>query len=81
MGLRAVVARCRDRGYEPTLHPETGTWVEAPWEVEAAMELCDVGVCLETGHLYVGGGDPARLDRATGRGASTTCTSRTPTAR
>ncbi len=62
-GLRAVVARCRDRGYEPTLHPETGTWVEAPWEVEAAMELCDVGVCLETGHLYVGGGDPARLAR------------------
>lgn len=62
-GLRAVVARCRDRGYEPTLHPETGTYVEAPWEVEAAMELSDIGVCLETGHLYVGGGDPARLAR------------------
>lgn len=64
VGLREVVARCRDRGYEPTLHPETGTWVEAPWEVEAAMELVDVGVCLETGHLYVGGGDPAQLARA-----------------
>jgi len=62
-GLRAVVARCRDRGYEPTLHSETGTFVEAPWEVEAAMELCDIGVCLETGHLYFGGGDPARLAR------------------
>lgn len=60
-GLTAVLARCRDRGYEPTLHPETGTWVEAPWEVEAAMDLTDVGVCLETGHLYVGGGDPADL--------------------
>ena len=60
-GLRTVVERCRDRGYEPTLHPETGTFVEAPWEVEAAMEMSDVGVCLETGHLYVGGGDPARL--------------------
>lgn len=62
-GLRAVVMRCRDRGYEPTLHPETGTFVEAPWEVEAAMDLCDIGVCLETGHLFVGGGDPARLAR------------------
>jgi len=60
-GLRDVLARCRDRGYEPTLHPETGTWVEAPWEIERAMELTDVGVCLETGHLYVGGGDPAEL--------------------
>ena len=27
------------------------------------MELCDIGMCLETGHLYVGGGDPARLAR------------------
>ncbi len=61
VGMNEVLARCRDRGYEPTLHPETGTWVEAPWEVERAMELTDVGVCLETGHLYVGGGDPARL--------------------
>lgn len=62
-GLRAVVERCRERGYEPTLHPETGTFVEAPWEVEAAMEQCDIGVCLETGHLLVGGGDPAQLAR------------------
>lgn len=62
-GLREVVARCRERGYEPTLHPETGTFVEAPWEVEEAMELCDIGVCLETGHLMVGGGNPAQLAR------------------
>lgn len=65
-GLREVVRRCRERGYEPTLHPETGTFVEAPWEVEAAMDLCDIGVCLETGHLFVGGGDPAHLAGAWG---------------
>lgn len=58
VGLNSVLRRCRDRGYEPTLHPETGTNVEAPWEVERAMELTDVGVCLETGHLFVAGGDP-----------------------
>ena len=58
VGLTGVVARCRDRGYEPTFHPETGTYVEAPWEIERVLELTDIGVCLETGHLLLGGGDP-----------------------
>jgi inosose dehydratase len=57
-GLARVVARCRDRGYEPTFHPETGTNVEAPWEIERVLELSDIGLCLETGHMMMGGGDP-----------------------
>ncbi|MGH9020317.1 MAG: TIM barrel protein, partial [Acidimicrobiales bacterium] len=61
IGLALVLERCRGRGYEPTFHPETGTWVEAPWEVERVMDLSDVGVCLETGHLFVCGGNPAEL--------------------
>jgi inosose dehydratase len=59
-GLGRVVARSRDRGYEPTFHPETGTYVEAPWEIERVLAVGDVGLCLETGHLIVGGGDPVR---------------------
>ena len=47
-GLARVIARCRDRGYEPTFHPETGTHVEAPWEIERVLEVSDVGLCLET---------------------------------
>lgn len=62
-GLAGVVARCRDRGYEPTFHPETGTYVEAPWEIERVLELCDIGLCLETGHMMLGGGNPAALLR------------------
>jgi inosose dehydratase len=58
-GLARVVARCRDRGYEPTFHPETGTYVEAPWEIERVLGLSDIGLCLETGHMMLGGGDPA----------------------
>jgi len=57
-GLRQVVTRCRDRGYEPTFHHETGTYVEAPWEIERVLELTDIGLCLDTGHLLLGGGDP-----------------------
>jgi inosose dehydratase len=62
-GLTLVVARCRDRGYEPTFHPETGTYVEAPWEIERVLELSDIGLCLETGHMMLGGGDPVALLR------------------
>jgi inosose dehydratase len=58
MGLGEVVARCRDRGYEPTFHHETGTYVEAPWEIERVLEVSDIGLCLDTGHLLLGGGDP-----------------------
>ena len=57
-GIARVAERCRERGYEPTLHHHTGTHVEAVWEIERALELSDVGLCLDTGHLVVGGGDP-----------------------
>jgi inosose dehydratase len=56
-GLGRAVDRCRARGYEPTLHCETGTFVEAEWEIDQALERTDIGLCLETGHLFVGGGD------------------------
>src|SRR5258708_1663025 len=60
-GLARAVARCRDRGYEPTFHPETGTYVEAPWEIQRVLGLSDIGLCLETGHMMLGGGDPSAM--------------------
>jgi len=57
-GLRSVVDRCRARGYEPTFHNETGTFVEAPEEIEKMLAVSDVGWCLDTGHFLIGGGDP-----------------------
>ncbi len=65
VGLKSVLARCRDRGYEPTFHPETGTFVEAPWEIQRVLEISDVGLCLETGHIFVCGGDPLEILRST----------------
>ena len=57
-GLRSVVDRCRARGYEPTFHNETGTFVEAPEEIEKMLSVSDVGWCLDTGHFLLGGGEP-----------------------
>jgi inosose dehydratase len=66
-GLAGVVERCRKRGYEPSFHNETGSYVEAPWEIERVLELTDVGLCLDTGHLLLGGGDPVSAVRTWGR--------------
>jgi inosose dehydratase len=57
-GVARVIGYCRGRGYEPTLHPEAGTYIEAEWEIERALEVSEIGLCLETGHQVVGGGDP-----------------------
>ena len=57
-GVAMALARCRDRGYEPTFHHETGTYIEARWEIEKLLELTEIGLCLDTGHLLLGGGDP-----------------------
>ena len=57
-GLGEVVRRCRDRGHEPTFHPETGTHVAWPSEIERVLEVSDIGLCLDTGHLLLAGGDP-----------------------
>ena len=59
-GVEMAVARCQERGYEPTLHHEPGTHIEAPWEISAALEHTSIGLCLDTGHLMLGGGDPVR---------------------
>jgi inosose dehydratase len=65
-GLARVVARCRERGHEPTFHHHTATYVEARWEIERLLELSDVGLCLDTGHLLLGRGEPVSAIREWG---------------
>jgi inosose dehydratase len=57
-GLARAVERCRERGYDPTFHHHTATYIEAQWEIERLLEVSDVGLCLDTGHLLLGRGDP-----------------------
>ena len=61
--LQEAVELCRARGYDPTFHHHAGTYVEAPWEIEELLARSDVGLCLDTGHLVLGGGDPVRAIR------------------
>jgi inosose dehydratase len=57
-GVQRAAERCRARDLEPTFHHHVGTYVEAPHEIERLLELTDIGVCLDTGHLLLGGGQP-----------------------
>ncbi len=59
-GVAQAVQACRRRGYEPTFHHHAGTYVEAPWEIEELLRRTEVGLCLDTGHLLLGGGDPVQ---------------------
>jgi inosose dehydratase len=62
-GVARAGELARSRGYAPTFHHHTATHVEAPWEIERVLELTDVGLLLDTGHLALGGGDPVRALR------------------
>lgn len=61
--MARLLERCRARGYEPTFHPHTATFVEAPWEIDRLLTVTDASVCLDTGHLLIGGGDPVQAVR------------------
>ncbi len=52
------------RGITASLHPHVGTMVERGEEVERVLAGSRVGLCLDTGHLQVGGTDPGTLARA-----------------
>lgn len=58
--LDEAVHRCHDRGLEPTFHHHVCTHVEAPAEIEQLLAHSDVDLCLDTGHLALGAGDPVQ---------------------
>jgi inosose dehydratase len=57
-GVARAVELASARGFEPAFHFHAGTFVEAPWEIERLLELTDVALVLDTGHLLLGSGDP-----------------------
>lgn len=57
-----VIARAAsDRGITTALHPHVGTVVERREDVERVLDGSSVPLCLDTGHLLIGGTDPAVL--------------------
>jgi inosose dehydratase len=61
--LALAVERCRAAGVRPVFHPHAGTYIETPAEIERLLAGSDVELCLDSGHLAIGGGDPVALGR------------------
>ncbi|GAA3460798.1 TIM barrel protein [Saccharothrix longispora] len=65
--LVATASLVRDRaaghGLRTALHPHVGTHVEREAEVERFLADSDLPLCLDTGHLLIGGADPVDLAR------------------
>jgi len=63
--LLATLKRLReiatDLGLTATLHPHVGTAIEDRASVLRLVESSDVPLCLDTGHLLIGGMDPLEL--------------------
>jgi inosose dehydratase len=62
-GLDRLDRYAADRGLRATLHPHVGTMVATRDEVARVLDRCGIALCLDTGHLLIGGTDPVRLAR------------------
>ena len=58
--LAGIVAA---RGLTAVLHPHVGTMVETRAEVDRVLSGSRIPLCLDTGHLLIGGTDPLALTR------------------
>ena len=65
-GIDRVMASAGERGLRVAVHPHHGTVVERAEDVERLLDVSGVGLCLDTGHVMVGGGDPVAVARTLG---------------
>jgi inosose dehydratase len=57
-------------GLTPVFHHHCGTYIETPGEVDRLLAMTDpelLGLCLDTGHYFYGGGDPVECARVYGK--------------
>lgn len=58
-----ITAMAAERGVTACLHPHVGTMIESESEVRRFLEESTTPLCLDAGHLLVGGSDPVALAR------------------
>jgi inosose dehydratase len=60
-GLERVTDLAADRGLMTALHPHVGTVVERREHIDRVLHDSTTPLCLDTGHLILGGTDPSTL--------------------
>jgi inosose dehydratase len=61
--LDRLAAAAAKRGVLAVLHPHVGTMVETRSDVDRVLAGSQIKLCLDTGHLLIGGTDPLQLAR------------------
>ena len=59
--LKSVEEICAQHGVKVALHHHFGTVIERDDQLRRFLEGSDVGLCLDTGHLVIGGSDPVEI--------------------
>lgn len=55
-----------ERDLKVSLHSHHGTVIETDAQLRRFLEGCQTGLCLDTGHLLIGGSDPVEVARTAG---------------
>ena len=61
--LSRISSVATEQGIHAVLHPHVGTMIENTAEVQRVLDGSSIALCLDTGHLLIGGTDPAELTR------------------
>lgn len=64
--LRRLQSIVHDAGLETALHPHWGLAIATGPDIDRLLDSSDVGICLDTGHAYLGGADPVAVAKAAG---------------
>ena len=59
--LRRLESIVADAGLQTALHPHWGLAIANRPDIDRLLESSDVGLCLDTGHAYLGGADPVEV--------------------
>jgi inosose dehydratase len=62
--LRRLESIVGDAGLRTALHPHWGLAIATGPDIDRLLDSSDVGICLDTGHAYLGGADPVGVARA-----------------
>jgi inosose dehydratase len=61
--LRRLQELAADHGLRTALHPHWGMSIERATHVDRVLDASDVDLCLDTGHLFLGGANPVEIAR------------------
>ncbi len=64
--LEKVMDNAGEHGLSTAIHPHWGMAIARQNQVERVLESCEVGLCLDTGHLYLSGSDPVDIAKLAG---------------